>query len=138
MTHVCSSATALPAPAEACGRIGVCELTACARFRGSAARSEDGDLAPGQLPRSMSLGSDAGFNADSKYEYRPQPLAATQGLRCAGSDGLTGWMQKFSSTFAAGGLGLCLLQPCHRLTASGLSEFQVKVGLAEGAQVDDG
>jgi hypothetical protein len=35
----------------------------------------------------MSLGSDAGFNADSKYEYRPQPLAATQGLRCTGPTG---------------------------------------------------
>ena len=97
---ICSSATASPAPAEACSRIGPCELTAIACCRGSAARSEDGDLAPGQLPRSMSLGSDAGFNADSKYEYRPQPLARDAGLEVRVSHGAG---LGHSCTSAAGG-----------------------------------
>lgn len=51
--------------------------------RRASARSDDGSHAGDGAPlqRSMSLGSNAGFNADSQYEYRPQPLAATQGLR---------------------------------------------------------
>lgn len=53
------------------------------RHRATAAHSDDGSQAGDGTPlqRSMSLGSNAGFNADSQYEYRPQPLLATQGLR---------------------------------------------------------
>lgn len=37
----------------------------------------------GALQRSMSLGSNADFNTNSAYEYRPPPLLASRGLRCA-------------------------------------------------------
>lgn len=44
----------------------------------------------GALQRSMSLGSNADFNTNSAYEYRPPPLAS-RGLRCD-------WVQKLSKT----------------------------------------